>query len=359
MFFFIPLLAHGFRRCPAASGACATPRDDSFAGWLGWLYSLLMPSDTDTTSSAWTIGRLLNWTADHLARANVADARLSSEVLLSHAAGCRRIDLYARFDQVLEGPPLDRFRAWVRRAAEGEPIAYLVEEKEFFSLPLFVTRDVLIPRPETEVLVECVIDHCTKAGLDRPVVLDLGTGSGCIAVALLKHLSQARVVGTDVSAAALAVAQRNAERHAVMDRLTLLEADCLSLAAETIPEGGFDALVSNPPYVPVGAWDGLDRSVRDFEPRHALTDESDGLSFYRAIGADGPGLLKPAGAVFVEIDDGVSDGVASAIEEGGGLVHKRTWKDRVVGHERVLLFGRRADAADQEVDLEGASRATV
>lgn len=289
----------------------------------------------------WTIGRLLSWTSDYFLRHRVIDARLASEVLLAHAAQCRRIDLYARFDSILEPELVDRFRGWVRRASVHEPIAHLVGQKEFFSLSFKVTPDVLIPRAETETLVECVIDHCGKAGLTRPRLLDLGTGTGCLAIAALVHLPNARTVATDVSTAALEVARANAKRHAVSDRLTLVEADRLALPAEYVPEGGFDILMCNPPYIPASAIAGLEAAVRDYEPSLALTDGADGLSFYRTIAADGPPLLASDAFVFVEVGDGAARAVVETMTAAGNLEHRQTRKDRVVGLERVLAFSMR------------------
>ena len=299
-------------------------------------------SKAASESQPWTIGRLINWTSGYLARHGVDEARLAGEVLLAHAAGCRRIDLYARFDAVLEELPLAVFRARVKRAAQREPIAYLVEHKEFFSLSIHVTRDVLIPRPETEVLVECVLDHCARTGLTGSSLLDLGTGSGCVAVALLKQMKHAQATATDISEAALAVAKSNGDRHGVSDRLILVQADRLSLPAAVVPDGGFDVLISNPPYVAQSAMDGLDPAVRDHEPHVALTDGEDGLSFYRSIAADGPTLLKQDGAVLVEVGDDQADAVIKIMEQAGGLVHRRTRRDRVVGWDRVLMFTKKS-----------------
>ena len=286
----------------------------------------------------WTIGRLLCWTGEYLGRHQVVDARLASEVLLAHAAQCRRIDLYTRFDSILEPEQVECFRGWVRRASAHEPIAYLVGQKEFFSLSFKVTPDVLIPRAETETLVECVLDHCGKAGLTHPQLLDLGTGSGCLAIAALSHLPEARGVATDVSAAALEVARFNAHRHGVSDRLTLVEANRLALPEGAVPKGGFDVLMCNPPYIPASAMDKLDAAVRDFEPSLALTDGAGGLSFYRTIAADGPPLLALDAMVFVEIGDGAAQAVVEAMTAVGNLEHRQTRKDRVVGQERVLAF---------------------
>lgn len=297
-----------------------------------------MNAPTNTDAAEWTIGRLLNWTSDYLARHNVDEARLAAEVLLSHAAGCRRIDLYARFDKVLSETRLGPFREWVRRAAAQEPIAYLVEQKEFFSLSFRVTRDVLIPRPETEVLVEYVLDHCREAQLPEAKLLDLGTGSGCVVVAVLTQLEGAHAVATDVSPAALEIATFNAERHGLLDRLTLVEADRLLLPDAVVPDGGFDVLMSNPPYVPVDTMESLHVTVRKYEPSVALTDGADGLSFYRSVANDGPGLLAADGTVIVEVGDGQAAAAIEAVQRTGKLVHRKTQKDRVTGQERVLMF---------------------
>jgi len=301
-------------------------------------------SDTEASRAQWTIGHLLRWTRDYLDRHGVDEPRLAAEVLLSRAAGYARIELYTHFDQELDEARLNRFRDWVGRAAKHEPIAYLVEEKEFFSLPFRVTPEVLIPRPETELLVECVLDHCTKISLAEPRLLDLGTGSGCIAVALLAQCAGAVAVATDVSSAALEVARCNAERNGVSDRLTLVEADRLALPNSVVPDEGFDVLVSNPPYVAADGMDQLETSVRRHEPRIALTDGQDGLTFYRSIATDGAALLSARGVVLVEVGDGQAAVVVETVDRPGELVHRGTWKDRVVGQPRVLMFSRASGA---------------
>ena len=286
----------------------------------------------------WTIGRLIGWTTKYLADKGVPDARLSAEVLLAHVLSTRRIDLYARFESEVEAEPRTRFRELVQRAAEHEPTAYLVGQKEFFSLSFRVTRDVLIPRPETEVLVERVIDHCRAVPLAAPRLLDVGTGSGCIAIALLTQLKDATTVATDIAPGALAIARENAERHGVSDRCVIVEADRLTLPPECVPSGGFDVLMSNPPYIPSDRMAELDAAVKDFEPHAALGDGGDGLSFYRTIGEQAADVLQSNGVVFVEIDDGRADAVIDAVETGGSLVHRTTWKDQTVGRDRVLMF---------------------
>jgi len=301
-----------------------------------------MTQSAPTDESRWTIGRLLAWTADHLKQNQIEDARLSAEVLLASALQRKRIELYTRFDEIPAEDVLAKYRDWVRRAAKHEPIAYLVGEKEFFSIPLHVTRDVLIPRPETESLVEAVIDHCKKTNLDRPRILDVGTGSGCIIIAILKETPDATGVASDISAAALAIARKNAERHNVADRLTLIEANGLNFAEasrSTSELGRFDVIVSNPPYIPAPEIDSLKPEVRDFEPRIALTDESDGLSFYRRLAAACPDLLVAGGHLFVEVADGRAAAVIGIVTAASSILrHRATIRDRVTGLERVVAF---------------------
>ena len=296
-----------------------------------------MSAVPDVEETKWTIARLLTWTSEYLAKREVDDPRLSAEVLLAHATQCRRIDLYARFDRVPDEDRVERFRGLVRRAAEQEPIAYLVGEKEFFSLALIVTRDVLIPRAETETLVECVVDHCRTQGLSAPRLLDLGTGSGCLVVAALVQLDGATALAADICPKALSIAHRNAERHGVLDRVTLVEADGLSLPEDAAPSG-FDVLMCNPPYIPATAIAQLDACVRDYEPMSALSDGGDGLSFYRAIADDGARFLAAGGVVMVEVGDGMATGAADVLASTGTLRQRDRRKDRVTGNERVLVF---------------------
>lgn len=297
----------------------------------------------DTKAKAdWTIGRLLTWTTDFLRQKGLDEPRLATEVLLAHAAGCRRIELYTRFETSLTPEQTDRFRDWVRRAAANEPIAYLVGEREFFSLPFHVSSDVLIPRPETETLVEFVVEQINRDGPADATILDLGTGSGCLAVAILTQLREARAVASDVSEAALAVARKNAERHGVAQRMQCLLADGLNIPAESLPLGGFHVLVSNPPYIAETAIPDLAACIRDFEPRVALTDGGDGLSFYRRIAQDGARIVAPGGLIVLEIGDGQAPEVISTMLATGMFAHRTTWKDRVVGKERVVVFDRMA-----------------
>jgi release factor glutamine methyltransferase len=317
----------------------------------------------NTTNDRWPIARLLSWTTDYFEKQSVDDPRLAAEVLLAHAVECKRIDLYARFEVEPAADQTTKFRALVKRAASHEPIAYLVGEKEFFSLTFYVTSDVLIPRGETETLVEQVVDYCRahkveaetagdarptetdqsaetdeRTGLTNPSILDIGTGSGCIPIAILSQLKKATAVATDISPGALDIARKNAERHEVSDRITFIEADRLAIPADAVPEGGFDIILSNPPYVSESEMETLASNVRDYEPHAALTDHSDGLSFYKTIAADAPGILRPGGIVFVEIGDGQEQPVRDTMTQGNQWQHRGTWRDSVTGNPRVMAF---------------------
>jgi len=294
-----------------------------------------MDSPTQTGAPSWTIQRLLTWTTDFLHQRGVDDPRLSCELLLAHATGYKRIELYTRFDEVLCDDVLATYRQSVKRAANHEPIAYLVGEKEFFSLALAVTTDVLIPRSETETLVEVALDFLAKTRREDARILDLGTGSGCVVIAILTQLAEATAVATDISPQALAVARSNAERHGVADRLTLLQTNCFT---DVDPGDGFDCIVSNPPYIALDEMQEVAENVRKYEPHIALTDEGDGLSFYRALAEGGATLLRDGGIVAVEVADARSGPVRGIFEAVGLWENAATLKDRVVGLERVLVF---------------------
>ena len=194
------------------------------------------------TDDVWTVGRLLTWTTEWLTAKGSDSPRLDAEVLLAHVRGCPRIALYTAYAEPVDEAGRARFRGLVKRRGEGEPVAYLVGSREFFSLALAVSPAVLIPRPETEGLVVRAIDLCRP--LESPRIADVGTGSGAIAVALAKHLPKARVVATDISGDALDVARGNVTRHGLDGRIELVACDLLDAPAAA---GPFDCIVSNPP----------------------------------------------------------------------------------------------------------------
>jgi release factor glutamine methyltransferase len=281
---------------------------------------------------AWTVRRLLEWTEDFLRKKGVEAARLEAQILLAHALGCKKIDLYVRHEEEPPEDPRTAFREMIKKRAEGMPVAYLVGYREFYSLEFAVSPAVLIPRPDTETLVLEAVQRLKP--LAAPRVLDLGTGSGAIAVVIAKEHRTAQVVAVDVSPAALAVAAGNAQKHGVAERITFLEGDLFG------PVGGqtFDLVVSNPPYIADAEFPSLDVGVRDFEPRTALAGGRDGLDFYRRIAADAAGFLAPGGTVMVEI--GVTQGAEVRELFAANLDPGPVFKDRA-GRPRVVAAARR------------------
>jgi release factor glutamine methyltransferase len=250
----------------------------------------------------WTIRRLLEWTTGFFTRKHVDPPRLSAELLLSHVPGVPRIKLYTDYDRVLEPPQLERYRELVKRASEDEPIAYVTGRAHFFNLEFEVTRDVLIPRADTETLVENVLQLARiTGGLESPRVLDLCTGSGCVAAAIAQNLKRATVLAIDKSAAAADVARRNVERLGLADRVKVEVGDLFAPLTGLVDAQPFDLIVANPPYIASDQIDKLDRSVRDYEPRAALDGGVDGLEIHRRILAEAPNRLLPGGRIFLEI----------------------------------------------------------
>ncbi|MCS6849667.1 MAG: peptide chain release factor N(5)-glutamine methyltransferase [Gemmataceae bacterium] len=277
----------------------------------------------------WTLGALLEWTARFLLRKGSESPRLDAEVLLAHAVGCRRIDLYTRHDERATDETRQRFRELVRQRAEGCPVAYLVGRKEFYSLEFGVNRSVLIPRPESEfVVMECL--QRAKA-LAAPRIVDIGTGSGAIAVTVAKHHPGAQVTAVDVSADALAVATQNAARHGVADRVRFLHGDLFGPVAEE----KFDFILSNPPYIPHEELDRLPVGVRNYEPLVALDGGPGGYEVFGRLVADAGAHLVPGGWLIVEIGAPQEGETRRRIEAQADFRLLPTVHD-YSGHPRVL-----------------------
>jgi len=279
----------------------------------------------------WTVGRLLGWTTDWLATRGSDSPRLDAEVLLAHVRGCPRIALYTAFEEPVDDAQRARFRDLVKRRGGGEPVAYLVGSREFFSLPFRVSPAVLVPRPETEGLVVRGIDLCRP--LERARIADVGTGSGAIAVALAKHLPRATVTAIDLSPEALEIARANVERHGVADRVALLAGDLLEGV-----EGPFDLIVSNPPYVREDEFDGLPADVRLHEPRTALVSGPTGVEVIARLAATAVAKLAPGGWLVVEV--GPADEALAALAAVPGLEPGPTLPD-LGGRPRIVQARRR------------------
>ena len=276
-------------------------------------------------SDEWTIGRLLTWTTEFLGKHGSDSARLDAEVLLAESRGCPRIALYTAFDEVADETTRARFRELVRQRAEGKPVAYLVGRREFYSLSFRVTADVLIPRPETELLVLRAIDLVKQLSKGRPpLVADIGTGSGIVAVCLAKHLPAAQFVAVDASPAALDIAKENAATHGVAERIEFVEGD---LFASVAADRQFDLVASNPPYVSEAEFAALDPTVRNFDPRQALVAGPRGTEVIERLVTQSAERLQPGGWLLMEISPMIEGAVRQIVENQAGLTLHPTIKD--------------------------------
>ncbi len=241
-----------------------------------------------------TIADTLKQASQQLRCAAVPNDLLDAQTLLAHTLSQDRTYLIIHFNEALTDELRSTYQSFIDRRVGGEPLQYIVGHQEFYGLEFEVTPAVLIPRPETELIIEETIR--LAASIAEPVILDIGTGSGCIAVALARELETARVIATDISAAALQVARRNAQQHGLSERVQFLETDLLNGVAVKA-----DFIVSNPPYIAPHEIPALQREVRDWEPHTALTDFADGLQFYRRLFAEAPAYLKPNGRLLFEM----------------------------------------------------------
>ncbi len=260
----------------------------------------------------WTIMKVLNWTKQYFAKKGVENPRLDAEILLCAVLACERINLYVDFERPLSDEELARFRGYVLRRGDQEPLAYILGEKGFMRNSFKVNRATLVPRPETELLVENIIHLAEQVGGDVKI-LDIGTGSGAIIVSLLDYLPQAKGVGVDISLEALTVARDNAQRIGVLDRCGFIRSDVFS----KVPmDKKFDIIVSNPPYIPAADIAGLAQDVQQ-EPRGALDGGVDGLDFYRRITAEAADHLVEDGLLAFEIGYDQGEAVAALCREAG------------------------------------------
>ncbi len=260
-----------------------------------------------------TIAQVLSWAEAAFTTAGLANPRLDAEVLLVHSLSLNRAGLYAHLHTVLSPAQIAAFQQLIHRRLQHEPVQYITGVQEFWSLDFTVNPDVLIPRPETELVVETALRLLSQASSLKSqvsslksqvssLILDVGTGSGCIAIALATELPTAEIWATDISAGALAVAEANAHRHNVHHRIRFLHGSVFAPLADQ-PQG-FDVIVSNPPYIARDDLLTLQPEVRDWEPRHALDGGNDGLDFYRQLLSEAPGYLTANGWLVLEIGDG-------------------------------------------------------
>lgn len=290
-------------------------------------------------AETWTLLRLLSWTTDYLAAHGSSSPRLDAEVLLAHARGCERIDLYTAFDEVVGEEVRNRFRELIRQRAAGVPVAYLVGRREFYSLTLKVTPAVLIPRPETEFVVVAALDALKgwpASDDQRPLVADVGTGSGAIAIAIARHAPQVHVLATDISPAALSVARDNVAAHGLDQRISLLESDLL----EALPARPHLAVVaSNPPYVSQAELEALPREVREHEPHLALLGGPTGIEVIQRLVPQAAQRLLAGGWLILEVSPMLAARVGTLLEAEGRF-HQVTIRKDLARLARVVVARR-------------------
>jgi release factor glutamine methyltransferase len=253
----------------------------------------------------------MKFSINHLQRFGFDEARLTVELILAHTLQCQRIELYTNFEKPLSQDELNLYRRYFERRLAHEPVQYIVGSTSFMGIAFDVDKRVFIPRPETETLIEQAILFCNKSEGEREIrVLEIGTGSGNIAVSVAKFIRTANVTTIDINPDALDVARTNALRHAVEKKIAFIKRSVFDQIEKEFGER-FDLLISNPPYVPQKDWEALNPEVREFEPRAAVSDQGDGLSFYRRIAELPRSLLRDGGCVMVEVGDEQSDVVRS------------------------------------------------
>ena len=280
----------------------------------------------------WTIGALLQWTQQFFAGKGIDSPRLDAEILLAHVLHKERIYLYAHYDEPMNPQELAAYRELVKKRANRYSVAHILGTQPFMGLDFKVNEDVLIPRPETEMLVESVV---AAAEGTAPSIVDIGTGSGAIILSLLHYLPQAKGIGVDISPKALAIAAENGKALGLDGRVTWIESDLFT----NVPQGPYDWIVSNPPYLTQHDMEELQPEVRH-DPALALYGGDDGLDIYRRLAKESPAFVKRGGHCIVEIGAGQTQDVSAIFTADGAYEHEKTVKD-YGGIERVLLFTRK------------------
>ena len=256
-----------------------------------------------------TVLESIKLSTEFLEKKGIESPRLNAEILLSEILNCKRLDLYLKFDQPLKELEISKYREWIKRRGLYEPIQYIIGKIEFFGLQFRVNSSVLIPRPETEILVEEVIKYSkSKNGLK---ILDIGTGSGIIAIAIAKQLEDSQITAIDISQEAINLAMENAVTNEVISKLKFLMSDIKDFENNE----KFDVVVSNPPYISKEDFPSLQNEIKDYEPRIALTDSNDGLDFYKIISKRSKSLLKKDGRIYFEVGKGQADNVERILIE--------------------------------------------
>lgn len=299
-----------------------------------------MSAASTSPNETWTTRSLLRWMTDHFEAKGVDSPRVIAEMLLAHVLECDRMRLYMEVDRSASEDERTRLRELVARASHDEPVQYLLGEGWFFGKAFAVNPSTLIPRPATETIVEHLLQALRGEGEpDSQLIADIGTGTGCIAISLAGLLPGAKLIATDINAEALELALSNAEKHEVADRVEFRRGSLLEPIADMT--GDFDAICSNPPYVPDHEWDAIAANVKDYEPEAALRGGADGLDLIRPLISGGGTLLKPGGRLYLEIATCNRDEVIKLAQLAGSyedieVLRDHEGLDRVLSARRVM-----------------------
>lgn len=299
-----------------------------------------MSAAATSPNETWTTRSLLRWMTEHFEAKRVDSPRVTAEMLLAHVLECERMKLYMEVDRLASEDERNRLRELVARAARHEPVQYLLGEGQFFGRVFAVNPSTMIPRPSTETILEHLLQSIRGEGEKEPLLIaDIGTGTGCIAISLAAQLSQARLIATEVSPEALELAASNAERHKVANRIEFRPGSLLEPIADMT--GAFDAICSNPPYIPDHEWESIVPNVKDHEPASALRGGTDGMDFIRSLIAGAGALLKPGGRLYLEIATCNRDAVIKLAQQAGNyedieVIRDHEGLDRVLSARRVM-----------------------
>lgn len=290
----------------------------------------------------WTVQKILNWTTGYLQKQNCESPRLESEVLLAHARGCQRIQLYTDFNNPVDEQIRSKMRNLVKRRAKGEPVAYLVGHREFFSLDFHLVPGVFIPRPETESLVLEAVEKLKP--IKTPRILELCIGSGCISISLAVQREDAEITAVELHPLAYETTLKNIDRHNVSQSVKVLKGDLFDVFGEPPPADSqkYDLLISNPPYICTDEIAGLDSDIRDFEPHAALDGGADGLNIIRKILEQGPDYIKPGGWCLLEMDPAQISTCLEIAKTSGNWSQCESSKD-MNGEERCVILQRNSN----------------
>ncbi len=291
-----------------------------------------MPNDAAT----WTIRTVLKWTTEYFNQRDIESSRVDAEVLLADILKTTRIDLYLHFDQPLTEEELFRFKNVIKQRAARKPVAYILGHKEFWSLRFMVSKDVLIPRPETECLVEAILEYVRSIESSNPLqILELGTGSGAIIIALASEMPVHIYTGTDLSKSAIRIAQENARKLLPAKPMNWIVGDWLDMVNPRHP--GFDIILSNPPYIEAELINTLQPEIYRFEPKSALNGGVEGLDCLNRIIPTASHYLRPGGALFLEIGYDQQEAVARIAQASGNYLESVFKKD-YLGHDRIAII---------------------